>query len=105
MFNKNDNTLTVDKLKDEVAGTYINSSTTLTVTLYPLDSTTAVTGETWPVTMTYVSGSNGKYRATLKDTLSLSVNSTYVAQVTSDSAANKLGYWEKHITVIRRVLK
>jgi hypothetical protein len=105
MWIGNDNVLEVDKLKDEAAGSYVNSSTAVTVTLYPLDSTTAVTGETWPVTMSYVAASNGKYRATLKDTLSLTTNSTYVAEITANAGANKMGYWEKRLIAVNRVLR
>ena len=91
IYISNDNLLTLDALTNTADSSFINDAT-VTVTL--VDSTgTEVTGETWPLAMSYVSSSNGKYQATLTDSLSLS-KGTYTAQITANGGAGLLGYWE-----------
>ncbi len=80
LYLQSDNLLEVTGLQNAATETYINNAT-VTVTLADA-SGTAVSGQSWPATLPYVNGSNGDYRATLEDTLSLSENSTYVARVT-----------------------
>uniref|UniRef100_A0ABX1N8I5 Uncharacterized protein n=1 Tax=Aromatoleum buckelii TaxID=200254 RepID=A0ABX1N8I5_9RHOO len=53
-----------------------------------------MTGETWPLALTYVTDSNGVYRATLKDTLSLTANARYVATVSADGGSGKQARWD-----------
>lgn len=63
--------------------TYINNAT---VTLRIQDRYgNDVNGETWPLTMSYVSGSNGKYQASISDDLILVAYKEYVGliQITS----------------------
>lgn len=87
----NDNVLKVTALADD-AGTYINTAT-VTATLED-ESGAEVSGETWPITLSYVSASDGNYQGVLKDTLSLSTVKEYTAKITADDGANKKGYWE-----------
>lgn len=88
----NDNVLEVDGLKNAVADTYINNAT---VSVILVDKNgEQVEGDTWPKTMDYVADSDGKYRCTLKDTLSLSPMEAYTATITADGGADLKGYWE-----------
>ena len=98
----NDNTLTLEGLQNAITESYINDAT-VSVTLYESDHTTEVSGESWPLTMDYVSASNGNYRATLADTLSLSPNDRYFADVTADGGAGLKGFWTTQLIAIRRV--
>ena len=98
----NDNVLTLEGLQNAVTDAYINDAT-VTVTLYEADHSTEVTGETWPLTMDYVSGSDGNYRATLADTLSLSANDRYYADVSADGGTGLKGFWTTQLVAIRRI--
>jgi hypothetical protein len=69
------------------AGDYVNDAT-VTVTLYKDETGNEVSGETWPLSMSYVTSSNGDYEATLSDLLSLREGRSYVAVVTVD---NRIG--------------
>lgn len=81
-----DNVISISGLKDVIADTYINSAT-VQVTLKDANGNN-VSGETWPLAMNYISASNGIYRATLTDTLSVSAGS-YTAVVTADDGAGQ----------------
>jgi hypothetical protein len=101
IFNKNDNLLELVELKDVVADTFVNTAT-VSVTLVDKDGV-EVSGETWPLTMLYVAASNGIYRATIIDTLTLIVDALYTAQITANDGANRLAYWEFPIRVETRL--
>lgn len=92
LYADNDMTLEVSSLRDEVTGAYINDAT-VTVSLADEDAV-AVTGETWPLAMSYIASSDGVYRATLKDTLTLAVGARYVATVIADAGTGRRGQWE-----------
>ena len=82
-----DNVITLNGLIDAVDSSYQNTAT-VQVTLTDYNGN-EVTGETWPLTMNYVSASNGDYRATLVDTLNVSEGS-YTATITADAGVNQL---------------
>ena len=100
IYISNDNLLEVRSLYDEGADAYVNDAT-VTVTLEDIAGTEIV-GETWPLSLSYVSASNGIYQATLADTLTLTAGTKVVAKVTADGGAGKKGYWEKTLTVANR---
>lgn len=75
-----DNIIKVVSLKDGETGAYINDAT-VSVTLKD-SSAVDVVGETWPLTMSYVTGSDGQYKATLIDTLTLTQDAEYTEIVT-----------------------
>lgn len=82
-----DNLVTVDALYDNAAAAYVNNAT-VTVTL--LDRAgNEVSGETWPVSLSYVSGSDGKYRGTLSDSLVLKKGKYYEVKIEIDGGAGK----------------
>lgn len=75
----NDNLLQLDGLTDETDSTYVNSATVVCTV-----KTTAgvdVTGMSWPLTLSYVSGSNGKYQGILTNSLVLSGREKYIAHI------------------------
>lgn len=78
LYVANDNVLELNGLIDELAGTYINSAT-VTYALKDSDGATVDSGS-----MTYVSASNGVYRATLADTLSITAGESYTAVIDAD---------------------
>lgn len=92
LYYGNDMLLEVAGLRDQATGDYLNAAT-VTVTLED-DADVQVTGESWPLAMSYVASSNGVYRATLRDTLSLTNNARYVATVIADAGEGKRGRWD-----------
>ena len=96
----NDNVIVLDELTNSATAAYINDAT---VTVTVKDSAGVnVVGETWPLAMGYVSASNGKYRAVLQDTLSMTADRAYVAHI--DAAGDSLtGHWEVPVRAATRV--
>lgn len=87
IYEDNDNVIEVSELKDQVADTFLNNQI-VEVTIKDLDGT-ELSGQTWPISLSYVSGSNGKYRATLPDTLAFDSDKEYVAEVDVQAGAGK----------------
>ena len=84
IYRANSNLLELVGLKNAATGAYLNAAT-VTVTLQT-EAGTEISGETWPLTMSYVSGSNGDYRALLSHTLGL-VSGPVDAVVDADAGA------------------
>jgi len=101
LYITNDNVIELDGLQNTVTEAYINDAT-VTVTITDKDGTEVV-GETWPLAMPYVRGSDGTYRANLADTLTLTNGARYAATVTADAGANGLATWVEDL--IARVRK
>lgn len=91
LYLSNTNVIEINELYDTSAESYLNSAT-VTVTLED-KAGTEVTGETWPKTMSYVSASNGKYRATLASGIGITAGKQYIAKITATESGNT-GYWE-----------
>lgn len=64
-------------------GTYINDATVVCAGVVDADGN-AVSGDTFPKTLTYVADSDGIYRGTLQQTLALEAGQTYTATITVD---------------------
>lgn len=78
---------------------YINDAT-VTVTI--VDSTgTEVAGETWPVTLSYESASNGNYSGVVSKDIAVSDGDLLTAKLTVTSGSN-VGYWEPPVEVDTR---
>jgi hypothetical protein len=92
----NDNIIEVTGVKNKVSDTYINNAS-VTVTLIDYATGAQVSGETWPLALSNVPLSNGDYRATLVDSLSLSTIKRYLAKVTVDGGTDLKGYWEINV--------
>jgi len=86
----NDNLLRLRGLKNTKTGAYENSAT---VTARVVNAAGAdVSGQSWPVTLTYVPSSNGDYDATLEDALVLTDETQYTVKVWA-VASGLQGYW------------
>jgi hypothetical protein len=96
-----DNLAEIDALQNAVSSAYINNAT-CSVTLYD-QSGTEVTGETWPLTMSYVAASNGDYRATITDTVTanLSPNKRYRMLFKANGGAGLYREWHVWVNAIR----
>lgn len=99
-FHQNDNLLEVIGLKDEAAGQFLNDKT-VTVTVTDVKGA-QVAGETWPLAMAFVAGSNGDYRATLKETLGFTAGKEYLADIVADGGAGLKARWKFRFKVRTR---
>lgn len=95
IYEGNDMTIEVRGLRNEVTGDNLNSAT-VAVTLTDANDV-EVSGESWPLAMTYVTGSNGVYRATLPDTLVLADRARYTATITADAGAGLRAKWSEEL--------
>lgn len=100
LFVGNDNVIELDALKDVIADTFINTAS-VTVTLTDANGDEIV-GETWPLAMSYVGGSQGTYRATLPDTLTLTSGTTATAVVDVNGGPGLQGQWTVRLSVETR---
>ncbi len=71
--------------------TFLNGAT-VTVTLKDRAGAN-VAGETWPLNMGYVTGSNGVYRATLAFGLTLQDGKPFTAEIVADGGLGLVGAW------------
>lgn len=78
----NDNQLKLDGLRD-ADDTYINDATVTCTGVEDQDGN-AISGDTFPKTLSYVADSDGNYRATLQQTLAIEAGVTYIAVITVD---------------------
>lgn len=70
-YANNSHLVELDGLKNAADNSYVNDAT-VAVSIKD-DAGNNVTGETWPVALSYVAGSNGKYQANIAATLGISV--------------------------------
>lgn len=97
-FDNTDHVVTVDGLEDALnPGTYINAAD-VEITLTDL-SDTKINGEVWPLTLTYVAASNGKYKALLRDTLDVAEGDVVKVLITADNGAGYHREWRSILTV------
>lgn len=100
----NDNVVEVRDLKSSASGAFQNSKT-VEVTLYDADDAEVdvLSGSiTWPLSMSYVSSSDGVYQATLPDTLDLTEGAFYTAIITADAGAGLYAKWTRSYQAKKR---
>lgn len=79
-------------LYDPTTGAFVNDAT-LTFTLK--DSAGSAVNGASSVSMTYVSGTNGCYRGTMEDNVSLTENATYYLEGTATASSDRIGFRRK----------
>ena len=95
----NTNLVQLNGLKDGSTGLFVNDAT-VTVTIE--DSLgTPISGETFPVTMSYVTGSNGDYEGAVSENLALVDGTTYYAVIDA-TFTGAVGHWEYAFTAKTR---
>lgn len=84
-----DNVLEVNGVFDSLDNSYINDATVV-ATLYDRTNAT-VSGQSWPLTLGYESGSDGIYKGVLQDTLALTITYPYrlVVTITKDTTVRE----------------
>lgn len=98
-FLSNTNVIILDELTLASTGAYINDAT-VTVTIKD-ENDTELTGETWPLTMSYVTGSDGKYAGAVSSSVSVSAGDLLSCEVTATSGGNT-GFWDAPLRVKAR---
>ena len=93
IYISSDNLIEVTGVLNVATNTYLNSAT-VTVRLVDAATSSDISGQSWPLTLTYVAASNGDYRGTLSDDLVISGSQNITAQVTVDGGAGLKRYWE-----------
>ncbi len=94
----NDNLIEWDDMDRATDDAYVNDAS---VTMTLKDSTgAAVTGAT-SLTMSYVSGSKGKYQGVIPYTVSLTAGSAYTLEITADSGTRH-GFITLDVEVVNR---
>ena len=96
-----DNLWTVDELKNVITDAFINTAT-VTLNLFEADGVTLVTGAAFPLTVVYVTGSDGKYQATLPNELDLVAKTRYVAQTIADAGSGFHSEWRTPCQALKR---
>ena len=97
----NDNLIKLVGLKNEVTGLFVNDAV-VTATLF--DSlNNEVPGQTWPVTLVFVTASNGDYQATLQDTVQITAGIFYRLQINADGQGLQ-AQWEPMVEAVTRKL-
>jgi len=80
-----DNLLKLDGLKNSDTLAWINTATVTARVLKPDGA--EVAGPTWPVTLAYEAASNGVYKGTLPDTMTLTAGWQVTIEITADAGA------------------
>ena len=96
LFYLNDMTLELDGLQNGIDGSFLNAATVL-ATLKDCDGD-EVSGQSWPLTLVYVTDSDGTYRSKLDAAVEVTVDEVYVAEVTAVEGGLK-GRWDLPLVV------
>ena len=89
----NDQTLDVTGVQNKVSGTYINNAV-VTARVKHLNGDD-VTGQAWPVTLAYVTSSDGNYRGVLEDGLELIAGKRYSIEIRIDAGSDVIGFFRR----------
>jgi len=86
---ENSNLVELNGLKDKALGVFQNVASVV-CTLYEPDGTTEVGSATWPLTLTYASGSDGVYRGVITNLADIVEGPIYRAVVTAVASQGQL---------------
>lgn len=89
----NDQTIRVLGVQDEISGNYINNLVTGVTAHIKNMNGTSVAGETWPITLIYVSGSDGDYRGNFDNAIKLVNNRDYIIEIGVDAGGGLKAFW------------
>lgn len=101
IYLSNDNLLSIEGLKNSSSGSFMNTAT-VTATLKD-SSGTSVSGQTFPITLSYIVATDGNYQATLENTLSMVEGSIYTATISATSSGGLYAEWDLQLTATKRL--
>jgi len=94
IYINSDNIVEVLGVENVPTSEYLNNAD-VTLTLVDAASKVEIIGQTWPLTLSYVTGSDGDYRGTIRNEAVLNPHQQLIAQVTVDAGEGLVRYWEK----------
>lgn len=94
-----DNLLEVVGAKNIATGAYLNAAT-VTAILVNADTGAQIAGQTWPLALAYVASSNGDYRGTVNDDITVTTGQRVIAQITFNGGAGLQRYTELPLPVV-----
>jgi len=100
IFLNNTGLVQLNGLKDAQTKTPINDAV-VTITLKDADDV-EVPGETWPVALSYVDGSDGNYSATFSDLIEVQDETDYTMSVTVTALDGSKASWDEPVTALVR---
>tara|TARA_R110002167_G_scaffold85605_1_gene232073 strand:+ start:1104 stop:1421 length:318 start_codon:yes stop_codon:yes gene_type:complete len=100
LYINNDNLLSVENLKNAATDVFINDATVTAILKNSAGGN--VTGQSWPLTLAFVSSSNGDYKGTLEDGLVLTEGTTYTAEINADAGNDQIANWSVSFTAKKR---
>lgn len=104
-FVANTNILELIGLQDALTGDYINNATVTLVDLVDEENVSVAPFSGSPVTMPYVSGTNGNYRGVLDSELPLVGGQCYIAKIAADGGIDRKGFWEFKFKALKRTTR
>ncbi len=99
-YTGNPNLLELIGFDDQITGAFINDAV-VTGTIVDQEGAD-VGGVAWPLSMAYVTGSDGDYRATVPPEAEFIAGDCYIAEVTATDSGTVIGYWQYHFTPVER---
>jgi hypothetical protein len=93
LFMQSDNLIEVSGVKNVATDAYLNSAT-VTVTLKDAGTDINLSGQSWPLTLSYVPESNGNYRGTITNDVLTTSGQRLKAAVSVDAGEGLSRYWE-----------
>lgn len=81
---------------------YLDAQALVTVTVVDVDTGEEIAGQTWPMALNYVAGSDGDYLAVLPDVLVVVPGQALRAHIELDNGANQHGELELDVLVLTR---
>ena len=99
-YGENDHSLALDGLKNGLTDSYINNATVQAELLDNAGS--QIAGVVQPITLEYVTDSDGKYRATINKVLDVDPRDRIVAKITAVASGPLNATWEEQVSVIKR---
>lgn len=95
VLNESNNLIYINDLEDVLNTQYVNTAA-VDVWLFEDDKVTEVVGETWPLRLDYIPGSNGDYVKVVDDDIVLVVGGGYFAKVViDDGPGRRLTEWHQ----------
>lgn len=99
-FWKNDMLIEVAALKDGVQDAFVNDATVTVKLKYATGG--LVQGQSWPLTLPYVAGSDGIYRGVLNSDIAVKLGDRLKAEVTVTASGGRDAFFEPDVFVARR---
>lgn len=111
LYIDNENNIYLLGLTEESSGDLVTDASPVQVTLYESDGVTEISGESWPLAMSYFAGSKtidgvtypgGNYRGVLSDALVFDDDEKIVAHVEATKGANTFSMKHPDVARVRR---